>query len=151
MSVDEFELHDWYVAELVSLFEKKGYKAIIEGGIPKYKNKNKEWYKPDIFVLKGLKLNKIVEVTLSDSKEGSEPNSVLNKCRKIREYYNPPEIIVFEPTGYTSNKYPATLKGHASYDEINAELRDKWKREGLNVTFWNDWNLEEQKKKRNKP
>ena len=147
--VEERKLHNSYIKELIALFEKKDYRVIIEGAIPQFWGK--EWAEPDIFVLKGLRLEKIVEVTISDSKEGKEPNSVLNKCKKIREYYNPPEIIVFEPTGYTDNHYPKIPKGFAHHSEYNAYLQEKWRKEGLNVTFWNEWNLEEQKEKANEP
>jgi hypothetical protein len=35
-------------------------------------------------------------------------------------------------------------KGRFShYDEYNAYLHEKWKKEGLSVTFWNEWDLEE--------
>jgi hypothetical protein len=147
MSVSPEKLHDSYVEDLANMFEKQGYKVITEGGIPKYRGK--EWGEPDIFVLKEqgglLVLEKIVEVTLSDLKEGEAPNCLLSKCRKIREYYNPPEIIVFEPTGYTSNYYSPSLGRFSHYDEYNAYLHEKWKKEGLNVIFWNEWDLEEHK------
>lgn len=84
-----------------------------------------------------------------DLKEGRASNSLLNKCRIIRDYYNPPEIIVFEPTGYTHNHYDPLKesKGRfSSYEDYNAYLHKQWKKEGLHVTFWNDWNLEEQQK-----
>ena len=121
-------------------FENEGCRVIVEGKIPKFRRK--EWTAPDIFVLKDLKLEKVVKVTISDSKEGSEPNSVLNKCKKIAEYYNPVEIIVFEPVGYTDNRYPKIPNGFSDHREYNASLQEKWRREGLPVTFWDDWNLE---------
>jgi hypothetical protein len=149
MSVTRKKMHDSYVEKLADVFEKQGYKVVLEGGIPKYRKK--EWGKPDIFVLKKegscLVLQKVVEVTLVDLKEGSAPSSLLSKCKKIKEYYNPPEIVVFEPTGYTSNYYSASLGGFTNYDEYNAYLHEKWKKEGLNVIFWNEWDLEEQKKR----
>jgi hypothetical protein len=138
------EVHEHYLDELAALFQKKGHKIITEGGIPEYRGK--EWGKPDIFVLKELVVQKIVEVSVCDLKEGTAPNTMESKCRKIKEYYNPPEIIVFEPTRYTTEYYPASLGKFANYDEYNAHLHKKWINEGLIVTFWNELNLKEQKK-----
>ncbi len=143
---EEKSKHDSCVDKLASLFEKQGYKVITEGKIPK--RRRKEWREPDIFVLKGLTLEKIVEVTITDSYEGSQPNSVLNKCKKIKEYYNPPEIIVFEPTRYTDKHYPRTLKQFRSYRNHHQHLHKKWKKQGLNVIFWNEDDLSEKEQKR---
>ena len=149
MSANGTKLHDSYVEDLADLFEKQGYKVVLEGGIPKHRKR--EWGKPDIFVLKKdgstLFIQKIVEVTLVDLKEGDAPNTLLSKCQKIKEYYDPPEIVVFEPTSYTTVRYRASLDGFANYDEYNAHLHEKWKKEGLTVTFWNEWDIEEQKKR----
>lgn len=129
----------------MSYLKNKGYKVIVEGQIPKYRGK--EWGKPDIFVLKGSSLEKIVEVIVGDSYEGKQPNSVVNKCKKIKEYYNPPEIIVFEPIGYTSNYYRASFKGFDDPIKKHQCLQEKWKKEGLEITFWNEYDLYGQEEK----
>jgi hypothetical protein len=146
-------IHDGYVKELADAFERQGYKIIIEGKIPKYKGK--EWGEPDLFVLRRegshLSLRKIVEVTVGDKKEGLSTKTTTtleSKVKKIREYYDPPELIVFEPTGYTNNHYDvkSETKGRfTDYDKYNAYLQEKWKKEGLNVVFWNEWDLEKLK------
>lgn len=154
MSVDEKskKKHDSYVVKLADMLERQGYKVITEGSIPEFRGK--EWGEPDIFALKkaGLRLSlqKIVGVSVSDKKEGKAPNTLLNKCRKMKEYYNPPEIIVFEPTNFTSKYYEIESidnREFENYDQVNAYLREKWKEEGLNITFWNEKDLEERKTK----
>lgn len=109
----------------------------------------KGWHEPDLFVLKDLKLLKVVEVVVLDPYEGGE-NSVKEKARKIKEYYNPPEIIIFEPTDYLDRvRLPKTKSrykeytGHDfnSYTQIQEYYAKKWKEEGLDVIFWNDKNI----------
>jgi len=137
------EVHNHYLDELSALFQKKGYKIITEGGIPE--SRRKEWGKPDIFVLKGLRIEKIIEVCVCDLKEGIEPRTVESKCRKIKGYFNPPELIVFEPTKFTNAYYNVeneTKGAFKDYDAYNAHLQEKWKNEGLIVTFWNERSLE---------
>lgn len=143
ISMTEKRLHDSYIDKLTEALEKQGYKVVVEGKIPQYGSK--EWAEPDIFVLRkedeSLILDKIIEVTLCDLKEGPDSRTLESKCKRIKKYYNPPEIIVFEPTDYTTNYYSLSLGRFAHYDDYNSYLQEKWKKEGLNVTFWNEWNL----------
>jgi len=139
------EVHEHYLNELITLFQERGYKIITEGGIPEYRGKG-EWGKPDIFVLNSLMVEKIIEVSVCDLKEGSAPNTMESKCRKIKASYDPPEIIVFEPTRYTTQNYTKSLGKYANYDEYNADLCRKWGNQGLTVTFWNELDLEKERK-----
>lgn len=148
--------HDDCVRELADVFEKRGYRIIVEGSIPKYKGM-KEWGEPDLFVLRKdgrqLSLEKVIEISIGDKKEGRSTKTTTtleDKVRKIGEYYDPPELIVFEPTAYTSVYYDveSETKGRfKDYDEYNAYLSEKWVKEGLKVVFWNEWTLEELKQK----
>lgn len=137
------EVHNHYLDELATLFQRGRYKIITEGGIPEYRRK--EWGKPEIFALKGLSVEKVVEISVCDLKEGVSPDTVESKCRKIKEYYDPPELIVFEPTKYTNARYDVEdeTKGRfKDYDEYDACLEEKWRSEGLIVTFWNESSIE---------
>jgi len=142
-------LHREYVKDLVKKLEKEGYKIIVEGSIPKYRGRG--WAEPDLFALKKdgskLTLNKIIEVTIGDKKEGRSTKTtttVEDKVRKIREYYDPPELVVFEPTSFTTTHYnvKSETKGmFTDYDQYNRYLAEKWKKEGLDVIFWNEEQL----------
>lgn len=107
------------------------------------------WCEPDLFILQDLKLVKVIEVIVLDPYENSE-NSVYSKCWKIHNYYNPPEIVVFEPTNYldkvrlpeTKNEYKRKFGYEPkSYTQIQESYANKWKKNGLHVTFWNEANI----------
>lgn len=146
--------HDEYVRELADVFEKQGYKVIVEGSIPKYRWTG-EWGEPDLFVLKKIEgrltIEKIAEVIISDKKEGQRTKTTTtleDKVRKIKDYYDPPELIVFEPMGFTSAFYDAETETKGKFKdqyEYNEYLGKKWKKEGINVVFWEEWKLEELK------
>jgi hypothetical protein len=139
------EVHNHYLDELAALLSKAGYKIIIEGGIPEYRKK-KEWGKPDIFALKEHKVEKIVEVCVGDLHEGAQPRTVESKCKKIRDYYDPPELILFEPTRFTTSYYDAESETRGrfnNYDDYYAYLVNEWKNQGLVVFFWNESKLEQ--------
>ncbi len=79
------------------------------------------------------------------------------KCKKIRNYYNPSEIIVFQPTDFLDKKDLQTEKDYykrefqldeepTSFNDIDRLYAEKWKREGLNVVFWNEENLKQLRK-----
>lgn len=65
------QVHNHYLDELATLLSERGYKIITEGGIPGYRRK--EWGKPDIFLLKEDKVEKIVEIIVCDIHEGARP------------------------------------------------------------------------------
>jgi ribosomal protein L32 len=100
------EVHNHYLDELVALVSKNEYVAITEGGMPQYRKK-REWGKPDVFLLRKGRLEKIIEVSVGDKHEGSSHRTIESKCRKIKDYYNPPELIIFEPTRFTTLYYSA--------------------------------------------
>lgn len=148
--LNDQNIHKHYVEELARAFEAQGCKVIIEGKTPEWATP-RGWREPDLFVLKDLKLEKVIEVIVSDSYEKTG-NSVYIKCKKIRKCYNPPEVIVFQPTDYCDKKYLQTLKdyykgqfqldeGPTSFTDIDRLYAEKWKKEGLSVIFWNEENL----------
>ena len=150
------EIHNHYLKELSKKFSKEGFKIIEEGKMP-----SKFSYEPDLFILdKQNYLASVLEVIVTDNYETGE-TSVYRKCKKIKEYYNPPEIIVYEPAEYLdkvhlprTRKYWKKVLGYepTSYKQIEKYYYEKWKNEGLNVTFWNEEHLkEEQRKKVFKP
>lgn len=65
---------------------------------------SKEWCELDLFVLHNSELVKVVEVVVGDPYEKGD-RSVKEKAKKIKDYYNPPEIIVFEPTNYLDHAF----------------------------------------------
>jgi hypothetical protein len=150
------DIHAHYLEELANKFSNEGFKIIQEGKIPSRICKTltdidqeKPWCAPDLFVLKNSVLIKVVEISVVDNYESGE-HSIHTKCKKIRDYYNPSEIIVFEPINFldkyhlpnTKNSFTSDL-GHVptSYTEIERHFCEKWKRNGLNVVFWNEDNL----------
>jgi len=81
VSVKVEKLHDHYVAALKKMLNREGYKTIREGKMPK-----EGWHEPDLFVLRGLWLEKIIEVIIFDPYEGDD-RSVRVKVQKVRDYY----------------------------------------------------------------
>jgi hypothetical protein len=81
-------VHDHYQECLAKMLEQQGYKVIIveKGGMPSAEG----WAAHDIFLLRGLKLEKIVEVVCGDSYEDDEkpndPRLVINKRRTTAIY-----------------------------------------------------------------
>lgn len=145
-------IHDHYVKELANKFHEEGFKVIIEGKIPmKWFPYRGQWREPDLFVLKDSKLAKVVEVIVADPYENGKAGvTVYNKCKTIRDYYNPPEIIVFEPVNYLDKEHLPETKKHykqvlgkdlTSYKQIHRFYAEKWKEEGLNVVFWDEKSL----------
>ncbi len=142
-------IHDHLVYELSKRFHREGYKLIQEGKLPLESWKGR-WCEPDLFVLQNLNLVKVVEVIVRDPYENGE-RSVKEKVLKIKEYYNSPEIIVFEPTNYldqvmlpeTKNRYKEKLGYEPkSYIQIEEHYAKKWKKEEeLDVIFWNEENI----------
>jgi hypothetical protein len=144
-------VHDHYQKCLARWFEKQDFKVIVveKGGMPSREG----WAAPDIFLLKGRQLAKVVEVIsfdpYEDDKNPNEPTLVVNKCRVIKEYYDPPEIIVFEPVRFLDeNRLPKTKAGYkkrlhlsqepTSYRQIEAIYQQRWKEQGLEVNFWTE-------------
>ena len=137
-------VHDHYVGELETMLNKKGYKTIREGKMP-----NGKWYAPDLFVLKKLYLERVIEVIVGDPYEDDE-RSVKAKAQKIKDYYNPPEIVIFEPIKYLDRFYLDERKNYyknnigfepKSYIEVQNYFAKKWKNEGLKISFWNEEHL----------
>lgn len=138
-------LHDEWVSRLVKWFREKGYRTIREGKMPMA-----GWRTPDLFVLHNLTLEKVVEVIVLDPYEDGK-NSVALKVKKMKDYYDPPEIVVFEPVDHLDRE---TLSERAdfykdrmgsrpdSYHTIQKFYADKWKKEhGWNVVFWSEKSL----------
>jgi len=108
------------------------------------------WHAPDLFVLRHLALEKVVEVVVLDPYENGE-YAVAQKVSKIRDYYDPPEIVVFEPVEYLDRvRLPDTVNLYRklmglrpnSYRAIEEFYAKKWKKEHeWNVTFWNEKDL----------
>ena len=145
-------IHNHYLLELARKFHEEGFKLIVEGKIPFLSSE--EWQEPDLFILDDNNcLVKIVEVIVGDPYEAPEnENSVYFKCKKIKDYYDPQEIIVFEPTDYLDITFLHERKKHykkelgyepTSYKEIQTHFQKKWEKNGLNVVFWNEENLVE--------
>jgi len=131
---------------LVEWLSKKGYRLIREGKMPL-----EGWHEPDLFVLRDLTLEKVVEVVVLDAYEGDE-RSVKEKIRKVKEYYDPPEIVVFEPVGYLDRERLPRMKDFYraaigfephSYRDVEEFYTEKWKKEGLSVLFWNEEDLKD--------
>lgn len=144
-------MHDHYQKCLARWFERQGYKVIMveKGGMPSAK----DWAAPDIFLLKDLKLEKVVEVVCSDvyenEEEPNDPTSVVNKCKAIQGYYDPTEIIVFEPVRYLDAEYLPKRKAYykkilrlpqepTSYMQIEKIYQQKWKEQSLDMSFWTE-------------
>lgn len=136
--------HSKWLSALVDWFSKKGYRLIQEGKMPV-----SEWHEPDLFVLRDLMLERIVEVIVLDPYENGD-RSVKEKIKKIKEYYNPPEIIIFEPVEYLDRKRLSTMIDDytvimgfkpGSYLDVEKFYAEKWKSQGLNVIFWNERDL----------
>lgn len=144
-------MHDHYQKCLARWFERQGYKVIRveQGGMPSAKG----WAAPDIFLLKGRQLEKVVEVITydpyEDEKDPHDSYLVVNKCWAIQKYYDPPEIVVFEPVKFldaerlddTKAEYKRKLglpKNPTSYRQIQTIYQQRWKKQGLNVSFWTE-------------
>ena len=151
-SLDSDTIHNHYVEELTRAFEAQGCKVIIEGKTTEWATP-RGWGEPDLFVLKDLNLVKVIEVIVSDSYEKTG-TSVYMKSKKIRNYYDPPEVIVFQPTDFLDKKYLQTQKGYykrefqldeepTSFKDIDRLYAEKWKKKGLNVVFWNEEKLKQ--------
>jgi len=154
-------IHDHYVDHLENKFNSEGFITIREGKLPK--RIRKIWREPDLFVLKDLMLEKVIEVVVSEDYESqvSSKSPIHYKCKAIMEYYRPSEIIVFEPTDYLDKTLLPDTKtsfvpelGYepTSYKQIQKHFQEKWKNKGLIVTFWNEGILKRGKKREgNKP
>lgn len=57
------------------------------------------WKEPDLILLKETSLEMVVEVIVMEPYENAD-RSVFKKCKKIRDYISPPQIIIFEPVQY---------------------------------------------------
>ena len=144
-------VHNHFVYELGIKFEKNGYSVIQEGKIPE-EFRAANWCEPDLFILKKGKLEKIIEVIVADSYENGG-RSVESKGWKIKNYYNPFEIIMFEPTNYLNSIFLNEEKKEQykeiigfepnSYEEIEKYYSEKWKAKGLEIIFWNEDDLKE--------
>jgi len=141
-------IHDHLVYELSKKFQSEDYKIIQEGKIPP-ELWNGKWCEPDLFILQNSNLVKVVEVIVGDPYENGD-RSVKEKGKKIGNYYNPSEIIIFEPTDYLDQaRLPETkdfykeILGYepTSYTQIQRHYSKKWKGEGLDVVFWNEKNF----------
>lgn len=137
-------LHDHYLDKLEKTLNERGYRTIREGKMPK-----ENWRSPDMFVLRDFLLEKIIEVVVGDPYERGD-RSIRTKAQKIKEYYDAPEIIIFEPTRYLDKDSLPQMKiiyanelgfEPESYVEIEEYYHEKWKGEGLSVSFWNEDNL----------
>ena len=138
-------LHNHLVYELSKKFQREGYKIIQEGKIPLELWKGR-WCAPDLFILQDSNLVKVIEVIVGDPYENGD-RSVKEKARKIKEYYKPPEIIMFEPINHL-DQFSLLINRDAykkilgyepkSYTQIEEYYAKKWKEEGLNVIFWNE-------------
>lgn len=141
-------VHDDWVNRLAEYFLKQGYRVIKEGEMFSIKG----WKEPDLIVLKGNSLEMVVEVIVLEPYEDGD-RSVLEKCKKIKDYLSPPQIVVFEPVQYSdrtrlsekANSYQKLFNLQhppKSYSEIEQLFTEKWKRlHNLNVVFWNEKNI----------
>jgi len=141
VSLKRSELHNHYLNELENSLNQKRFLTIREGKMP-----IEEWKEPDLYVVQNMKLLRIIEVIVGDPYENGD-NSVKSKIVKIKKYYNPPEIVIFEPVSYLDifrlpemkDSYQKTCGfTPTSYNEIQNFYREKWKKEGLDVTFWDE-------------
>jgi len=145
---DPKKVHDDWVNKLAEYFLKQGYRVIKEGEMFSLEG----WKEPDLILLKGTSLEAVVEVIVMEPYENAD-RSVLEKCKKIRDYISPPQIIVFEPVQYLDKTRLSEKVGHyqklfnlqhapKSYSEIEQLFAEKWERlHNLNVTFWNEENV----------
>lgn len=143
-------IHNHLVYEIGKEFEEKGFKVIQEGKIPQ-EFRNAAWSEPDLFIINNQKLEKIIEIIVADPYENGD-RSVESKGWKIKNYYNPSEIIMFEPVDYLNRTFlNEERKEHYknvigfepnSYAEIEEYYSKKWKTKGLEIIFWNEENLE---------
>ena len=146
--LDPKKVHDDWVNKLAEYFLKQGYKVIKEGEMFSLQG----WKEPDLILLKGNSLDMVVEVIVMEPYENAD-RSVLEKCKKIKDYLSPPQIIVFEPVRYLdrtrlsekANSYRKVFNLQhppRSYSEIEQLFAEKWKRlHNLDVTFWNEENV----------
>jgi len=144
-------IHNHYLEDLSKKFEKEGYKIIQEGKMPKQiegwldSERINGWREPDILLLKDLNLAKVAEIIDLEGYRVAH-----DKAEKIKYYYNPPEIIVFQPVRFLDRYWlPENLPHYESIIgykptsciEIQEHFTKIWRKEGLEVIFWNETNI----------
>jgi len=133
--------HGKWLDILEKALNEKGFTTIREG---KMFLEGRHWKEPDLFVLQGNQLFLVLEVIVAEGYR-----RVLTKVRRIKQQYNPKNIVIFEPVEYLDKEFLPKRKEHykreylghypSSYREIEEFFVEKWKKEeGIEVLFWNE-------------
>jgi hypothetical protein len=133
--------HDKWLSILEKAFNEKGYATIREG---KMFIEGKHWKTPDSFVFQNNGLDLVLEVIVTESYP-----RVLTKVKRIKQHFNPKHIVVFESIMYLDVNFLPARRDHYkkilhrypdSYEEIDEHFIKEWRKNGLEVIFWNETN-----------
>lgn len=134
-------IHDDWLDVLEKAFNQGNYATIREG---KMFLEGRHWKEPDLFVMEKNQLLLILEVIVTEGYR-----RILKKVLRIKQYYNPKFIVIYEPVKYMDKELLPKRREHykneyldyypRSYKEIEQFFTKKWKKENdIEVQFWNE-------------